>query len=190
MKYLELAQIFREKGIVLFSSKEFAQIGSFNQNAAWAALGRYCQKGLIENPKRGLYYFADNPPDSFFLANKLYAPSYISFETALSYYSIIPEAIYSITSASTKVTRNFKHRGKNFKYLTIKTNAYTGYYKKDDYLIADPEKALVDYLYFVALGKKKINERFSTSQLDRKKLLSYTQLFANNKLTKIAKTIC
>ena len=189
MKYHSIAQTFKDKEISLFTTKDFEQIANLSQKSAWAALGRYHQKGLIETPKRGWYYFADSPPDDYFLANKLYSPSYISFETALAYYSIIPEVVYSIVSATTKTTRKFIHKEKTFKYLKLKTNCFAGYYKKETYLIADPEKALVDYLYFVTLGKKKINERISPAKLNIKKIREYAGLFQNQKLNQLIKTL-
>jgi len=189
MKYFQIAQTFKEKGINLFTTHVFQQITGLNEKSSWAALGRYRKKGLIESPKRGWYYFSDNPPDDYFLANRLYTPSYISFETALAYYSIIPEVVYTITSATTKTTRKFIHKEKAFKYLKIKTSCFTGYFKKDDYLIADPEKSLVDYLYFVALGKKRINERLNLKKLNKKKIKKYAQLFKNKKLNQLIKTL-
>ena len=190
MKYLEIVKAFKEKGINLFTTRDFEQIAGLSRSSAWGALGRYCKKGLIESPKRGFYYFADNPPHEYLLANKLYLPSYVSFETALAYYSIIPETIYSIISATTKATREFESGGKRLKYMKIKKRAYTGYFKKDDYLIADPEKALADYLYFVALGKKNINERLNTAKINKTRLKKYAGLFKNKSLSQLVRKLC
>lgn len=190
MKYVDITRAFREKQINLFTTQDFEQLTGLNRSSAWAALGRYCHKGWLESPKRGLYYFVDNPPDEFLLANKLYAPSYVSFETALGYYSIIPETVYSIISATTKLTREFEGGGKRFKYLKIKQTAFTGYIKKDNYLIAEPEKALVDHLYFVVLGKKDINDRLNMTKIDPNKLKKYAQLFGNLKLTQMVERLC
>ena len=55
--------------------------------------------------------FADtelNEETFFLIANKIYNPSYVSFEMALSYYRLIPEGVYSITSATAKKTIKFK----------------------------------------------------------------------------------
>ena len=41
------------------------------------------------------------------VANKIYSPSYISLETALSYYGLIPESVYALTSVSTRKTISF-----------------------------------------------------------------------------------
>lgn len=190
MKYVNIARVFKDKQISLFTTQDFEQLTGLNRSSAWAALGRYSHRGWLESPKRGLYYFTDNPPDEFLLANKLYTPSYVSFETALAYYSIIPETVYSIISATTKVTREFEGGGKKFRYLKIKQTAFTGYVKKGDYLIAEPEKALVDYVYFVVLGKKEINDRLDMTKIDPNKLKKYAQLFNNLRLTQMVETLC
>ncbi|OGY16995.1 MAG: hypothetical protein A2784_04115 [Candidatus Chisholmbacteria bacterium RIFCSPHIGHO2_01_FULL_48_12] len=190
MKYLYLARTFREKGLSLFTTRDFEQMAGLSRSSAWGALGRYTKQGLVKSPKRGWYYLADNPPHEYLLANKLYGPSYVSFETALAYYSIIPETVYSIISATTKTTREFEGDGRRFKYMKIKQAAFTGYLKKDDYLIADPEKALVDYVYFVALGKKQINDRLNTSRINKSKLQEYAGLFENKQLNQLVKQLC
>ena len=120
------------------------------------------------------------------IANGLYRPSYISFEYALAFYNLIPEMVYSITCATTKTTREFTVLDKTFCYTSIKLKAYTGYELKvldnSKFLMADAEKAVVDYLYLVALNKKVLLERLDLSKIDLKKLKSYAQLFSNKKL--------
>ena len=190
MKYLHIARTFREKGVGLFTTRDFEQMAGLSRSSAWGALGRYTKNGLIRSPKRGWYYFVDNPPHEYLLANKLYSPSYVSFETALAYYSIIPETVYSITSATTKATRDFEADGKRFRYMKIKQHTFTGYAKTDDYLIADPEKALIDYAYFVALGKKQINERLNTRKINKTKVRAYAEMFDNKKLNQLVKQLC
>ena len=185
MKYIDIFREFKSKQITLFTTRDFAQVSGLSLKSSWANLGRYTKKELIKSPKRGFYYFVDNPPNEYLMANKLYYPSYISFETALAYYSVIPEVVYSITSATTKATRRFDSEGKTFKYLKIKLKAYTGYFKEDDYLIADPEKALVDYLYFVALGRKQKNDRLKLDMLTMDKVKEYADLFNNDWLNKL-----
>lgn len=74
--------------------------------------------------------------------------------------------------------------------MKIKTNAYTGYHLAATYLIADPEKALVDYLYFVALGKKKLNDGLTMRTIQRDKLRMYTDLFAHDGLNRLVAQLC
>jgi predicted transcriptional regulator of viral defense system len=185
MEYPEVLRKFREKKIGFFSFREFQILTGLSYRAARGALYRYKKKGWVVSPKKGYYYFSEYPLHDFELANKLYSPSYLSMETVLSKEGIIPEAVYSITSVTPKPTRLFTVEGKIFRYSKIKPQAFAGYYKEDGYLIAEPEKAVVDYLYFVALGRKALNERMDLARLRRKKILEYARLFANKRLIQL-----
>lgn len=127
------------------------------------------------------------------IANRLYRPSYISFEYAMATYNILLEMPYSVTSATTKPTRTFTVGGKTFSYFTIKREAFTGYTPLKragrTVLIAEPEKALVDYLYFVSLGKKPRNDRLNTASLDKQKILHYARLYQRTGLDQLLKEI-
>ena len=182
MKYLELKQKLNSKGITIFNKGDVEVVMNLTEQSAKAMLSRYKDKGYIKNPKRGVYFFSDNPPSLYSLSYKIYNPSYISYETALSYYGIIPEVTYSITAATPKISRKFETELAVFEYHSIKTKAFTGYIKKDEYLIAEPEKALVDYLYLVALGQKQINDRLNLSTLSNKKILDYSKCYSNKLL--------
>ena len=97
---------------------------------------------------------------------------------------------YGITSATTKPTREFTQAGKSFNYFKIKSEAYTGYIlTADGILIAEPEKALVDYLYFMVLGKKSLNDRLYIKSLNKAKLLKFARLFKRKKLVKLLKSL-
>jgi len=154
---------------------------------------RWKGKGWLSALKRGLYeltYPRDfNIPDMY-IANRLYSPSYVSLETALSNYSIIPEVSMAVASITTKPTRRFKNKHGLFIYHTAIPSAYSGYYIEKqaglDILIAEPEKALVDYLYFKTYRGQKIDfaqERLDRSvilRLNRKKLNRYAKLYNLN----------
>ncbi|MCX5712190.1 MAG: hypothetical protein NTY47_03830 [Candidatus Omnitrophica bacterium] len=124
------------------------------------------------------------------IANKLYAPSYVSLETALSYYSIIPEVSMAVTSITTKSTRKFSNKHGLFIYRAIKPKVFNGYYVEKqgnfDILIAEPEKALADYLYFKTYRGKKISipeerlDKEAISRLSRRKLESYAKEYCLN----------
>jgi predicted transcriptional regulator of viral defense system len=156
-------------------------------------LYRWRKKGWIYMLKRGLYELA-YPKDyiipDMHIANKLYSPSYVSLETALSNYSIIPEVSMAVTSITTKPTRRFKNRHGLFNYHTVKPDAFTGYYverqNNSDILIAEPEKALVDFLYFKTYRNKAFKitgermERNIIEKLSRVKLKKYAKLYHLN----------
>jgi len=127
------------------------------------------------------------------IANKLYQPSYVSLETALSYYGIIPEVVYAVTSVTTKPTREFKTPKSVFSYQRIKKSVFAGYspvtIEGHVVLLAEPEKALADYLYFVDLKKTSLNDRLHLKSIRKGKLLKFIGAFRRKSLQKIVKEI-
>ena len=177
----------------LFTMREFRRLFPASQDKAKYFLEQQTSRGLLTRLKNGLYMLKTDPAGEMEIANRLYQPSYISFEYALAEYNILPEMPYAVTSATTKPTRVFTLEHKIFSYQSIKKTVFTGYFpvKKDGrtVLVASPEKALADYLYFVALGKKQLNERLNLLKIRRKQLLNYCRLFERKKLMSLAKTI-
>lgn len=181
----------KEKKLLLFSPLHITQLFGVSGTAASFLAHRYTKRGFIVRVKRGLYAFADALPPELYIANKLYEPSYISLELALSYYRIIPETVYGITSVTPKSTRRFETLGKVFTYHTIKKMAFTGYKLEKrggfSFIIAEPEKAFADALYLRMLAGKKPIRRFDRGKINRNKAVRYAQLFGNDKLTGIVK---
>ncbi len=182
---MDLVKKLKDRNIITFNKSDVAFLMQLPQESVKAMLKRYKAKGYIINLKRGVYFIADNPPSLYSLAYKIYNPSYISYETALSYYGVIPEVSYSITSATSKASRKFETGLAVFDYHSIKTKAFTGYKKQDDYLIAEAEKALVDYLYLIALGQGEINSRLNVSGLSLEKINMYAFSYSNKLLDKL-----
>jgi len=185
----------KKAGLKLFSVLDYQRIlGINNYGSARSSISRYLKLGIIQKARKGLYFLDDNPPSEFEIANKLYQPSYISFETALSFYGIIPETIFEITSATPKTTRNFTVNSLKFSYKKIKKDCFVGYQPKKIQnviiLMAEPEKALADLLYFIALGKRTFSyERINLQQIKKQKLMNYAKSFNNKKLFELIKNL-
>ncbi|MEI6587713.1 MAG: hypothetical protein WCO05_02060 [Candidatus Moraniibacteriota bacterium] len=161
-------------------------------------LSLWRKKEYIGRLKKGMYFFIEEkekmiPQEISFL---LYQPSYLSLESALSYYGLIPELVYAQTGVTTKTTRKFSNDFGNFGYRHIQSKLFFGYVavetKFGKYLMAEPEKALIDYFYF---NSGKINDQKDVSELrinqdelkriiDRKKLDFYLKEFDIEKLTR------
>jgi predicted transcriptional regulator of viral defense system len=113
--------------------------------------------GSIIRIKKGLYTFGPdfqrNSPSVEILANLIHPPSYISLEYALSKYGLIPERVYVVTSICLKRPRVFKTPLGTFSYKKRPLSIYPTGIKQvqvpdeGNYLIAEPEKALVDFLF-------------------------------------------
>ena len=85
----------------------------------------------------------------------LYGPSYVSQQTALRYYGLIPETVYSVQSVTTKATRSFNTPIGTFFYTSAQPQWFPiGVHMHTEtdlsYLIATPEKALLDVVQFTA----------------------------------------
>lgn len=170
-------------------------------------LARWQNKKLIIQLKRGVYILNKNDrkvfPSRFFFANQLMWPSYVSLESALSYYGFIPEAVADVTSVTSKKTNCFKNSLGQFIYQHVKPAVFNGYHSfKDeagvDVLIAGPEKAIVDFLYlnlnkFKASAKDvfKNSYRFqNTGALSCRKIVSLARSFRNSRLEAVAREFC
>lgn len=157
-------------------------------------LSEWQKKGYITKIVKGYYLFADvNISESTLLAiaNKIYKPSYVSFETALSHYRLIPESIYMITSASTRRTYLFETPMARFSYKTIKPGLFFGYsLLPGGITLAFMEKALLDYFYLNPSFRTKddfallrINRKEVLSRLDKERLAEYVRRFDQKRLT-------
>ena len=112
------------------------------------------QKGLIIRVKRDLYVVSpkvhNREISSELVANHLYRPSYISFESALSYYGLIPERVYTMRSACVKLYKQYETPLGHFEYIKMPEKYFPiGIHQEIinnfySFLIATPEKALCD----------------------------------------------
>lgn len=189
-----VVKTLKQKKITLFTPLEFRRVFDVSQDAAKWFIKTHVKGELFIKLRNGLYILADSPANHYLVANRLYTPSYISFDTALSFYGIIPETIYSITSATTRGTKEFCAMNIRFVYHKIKKQVYTGYkpinHRGNTILIAEPEKALADYLYFVALNRRGLHyERLDLGKIKKTKLLNYVKLFKRSKMNSLIKKI-
>ena len=186
---IQVEQTIRRRGLRLFSPLELQRILSISAIAARFLVHRYAKRGVFLKLKNGLYCLAEQPPSELAIANRLYEPSYLSFEFALSYYHLIPEAAYVITSATSRPTRVLTAMGKAFEYHRLKKSAFTGYEPvkvgTETILMATPEKALVDTLYFVDLKKKNLGDRLDLRTLNWKRAESCARVFGRPSLRQL-----
>lgn len=190
LKLIDVLNGLNQKKIRLFSPEEFRRVFGISLRAAQEFIKDH-KKDLFVKLKNGLYALRSNLPAEAEIANRLYAPSYLSLEYALAHYRMIPETVYSMTSVTTRTTRIFTAEGRAYEYSRIKRKAFTGYRNlKTDagvILIAEPEKALVDHLYFVDLKLKSLNERlYLKGKVNNKTVMHYAKLFERKSLIDLA----
>ena len=185
-------QNFREqlKNFTVFS---LADIRKIEPEFYRSRLNEWQKKGYIKKLRRDYYIFSDtalNEGVLFLIANHLYTPSYVSFETALSHYGLIPEGVYSITSISSKKTARFQTPIAQFNYHRLMPNLFFGYRLErqgdQSYKIAEIEKAALDYLYLhpdivreADFYEWRFNSYDFLSMADIQKLRKYANAFHN-----------
>ena len=148
MQYLKFRESVRD--YPLFSSSQL-NILEGNEQILRNQLSRWVKKGLVLKLRKGLYTLNSGDRkigfSQPFLANQIYAPSYVSLEYALAFYELIPEEVPDVTSVSTRKTAHFRNDFGVFHYQHIPVNAYHSFQLLREksgfgYFIALPEKAV------------------------------------------------
>lgn len=142
---------------------------------------RLIQENILTSVERGKYYVTSKQPSNFEIANFLYSPSYISFETALNYYGLLSQFPLEITSATLGKKAEKEVNNQLYTYSKIDVKLFTGYYKESNYLIATKEKALFDEIYLISKSIK------SESILQNLDLLNFEMVKFNEFLNLLPK---
>lgn len=191
MQYIELREQLKD-----FKIFNLSDIRKIEADFDLRRLNEWQKKNYIKKIRQGFYIFSDleiNEQTLFIIANRIHGPSYISLEMALSFYGLIPEAVYGITSVTTQKTKTLKTSIGNFNYRHIRPELMFGYemleYGGHSYKMAEMEKAVLDYLYF----NSKIDDeesfaglRFNVAEFkekaDMEKFNKYLLIFGNKAL--------
>ena len=157
------------KSLPYFSKDSLFQLGKqlgLTDATLDTYISRFLKNKEILQLKKGLYISADffgknrsNISYSFYLANIIRTPSYISSWSALQFYDLTTEVIRTVTSITRKVTRSYETKAGIFTYQSIKEDLFSNFSlvqgesadwqsAKFDFYIASPAKALFDLLYF------------------------------------------
>ena len=168
--------------------------GEPNPDALQAQLSRWVKAGRLIKLARGKYALAppyrrvDLPLEH--VANRLVYPSYVSMESALAWYDLIPEAVAVVTSVTTARPRVLENVLETFRYRHIRRGLFWGFESVilhgQQCVIASPEKAVLDLFYFrsgVATAEEIQEMRFQNlDRLDEGRLLAFARRTGVNKL--------
>ena len=149
MTYLELRDSMKD--FTVFSVRDILRVDpAFHRRR----LNEWQDKGYIRKVIKGFYVLADRALDEwalFEIANRIYKPSYVSLESALAHYQLIPESVYGVTSISTRRSYRFASSLAEFRYRTVTPRLFFSYdlaaAGARRVKIARPEKAVLDFLY-------------------------------------------
>jgi predicted transcriptional regulator of viral defense system len=110
------------------------------------------KSGVFIRLKKDLYVRKKADISKELIANHLYGVSYVSLETALAYYGMIPERVYAVRSMTTKRSKTFTTPLGNFEYKTVSADYFRIGLRQEiienqyAFLIAEPTKAVCDMI--------------------------------------------
>jgi predicted transcriptional regulator of viral defense system len=153
MKFDELLSIVAEEPVF---ETALLLSGDVNPVDVRRQLSRWTSRGRLYRLRRGLYALAPPfqkvRPHPFVVANRLVRPSYVSLQSALAHYGVIPEAVPVTTSVTTARPGRFSTPLGDFAFRHMQVGLFQGFRAVDvggrhDAFVAASEKALLDLLY-------------------------------------------
>lgn len=200
MNYQEFRNKWFDLGCVN-SNQVYAWRPDFDKNN----MSRWLEKGLLLKLRNGYYTFPEYKTKSdfvYYIANRIYRPSYISLHTALAFYGMIPESVVQITSVTSLKTSTFRNAFGEFSFKSVRPDLIFGYDVKlmsegFSLLFAKPEKALLDLLYLypfyntaAEIEELRLDEDYIQNNLNMKLLNEFSRQFNCKALEKRVKFVC
>ncbi|MFP4672912.1 MAG: type IV toxin-antitoxin system AbiEi family antitoxin domain-containing protein [Desulfohalobiaceae bacterium] len=180
---MKLSQLYQIQKLY-FGHEELARVLGITKDSARVAASRYVRQGLLVRIRKNLYMLRQrwktaSFEEMFQIANIVQVPSYISLLTALEYFGLSTQLQRDfLESVALKRTKEIEVQGTVFKYTKISEDLYFGFQRQKDFFIAKPEKALLDALYLVSLGRYSLDmSAVEASKLDPECLLALSERF-------------
>ncbi|MFZ3080461.1 MAG: hypothetical protein WA109_12340 [Bellilinea sp.] len=179
----------------------FLLAGNIDPKNVRLQLTRWVNSGRLYQLRRGLYSIAPPyqkvRPHPFLVANRLQRASYVSLQSALALYGLIPESVNITVSVTAGRPERLVNPLGIFEFRHIKSNLLYGYQMTDlggqNALVATPTKALLDLVYLQPSGEsaKYLNELRlqNLDHLDLDVLKRQTEVFDSPKMRVAAKVI-
>jgi len=196
-------QFLEQIGDLPVFSSDLLLAGRVDRANIQKQLSRWSAKKKIHQLRRGLYTLAQpyqkTTPHLFLIANRLVSPSYISLQSALAYYDLIPEAVPQVLSITSRIrSQEIETPLGLFRFHHIKPQYFTGYKLEqvaaDQFVyLARPEKALLDLVYLTKQGHTSVFlESLRLQNLDQLDLVwmeTMVNEFGSTKLIKAVENI-
>lgn len=180
----------------IFSSSDVKSLLSpITDASVHNGISRAIKSKDIVQLRRGLYLFGKDLRRSsvskFMIANKLYGPSYVSFESALSIHGLIPEAVYTTTSACyQRKKKSFKNDLGVFSFNFIPCEDFflgvTYLKSSSSSLVASPLRALFDYIYLYKKTYQTFDDVISDLRIDKEALNKEMNIYKLNEIEQLS----
>lgn len=166
---MKIDQLNKLSNLFLFTKETLRQLERDNDRLDFN-IKYWLKKGNIVAMKRGVYLLKEKweretRKDDYlqYIANQLYQPSYLSGEYVMSKYGLLTEAVFGITSITTKTTKTFTNSLGSFTYYSISPELFTGYEIRMNNsfsaAVAKKSKAVFDFLYLRFIKNAPVNNK-------------------------------
>jgi len=174
---------------LVLTINDIAKELSISNESAKVTANRYTKSSSLLRIKRNFYIITQRfkelkESELFQVANLIEVPSYISLTSALSYFNVTSQQLQNIVE-SISVKRSKVRTVKNieFRYHKVKKTFYSGFYRSENFFIAEPEKAFADSVYMTAINRYSLDfEAVDFKKLNISKVTQYLE--STNSITK------
>jgi hypothetical protein len=186
MKVDEWLSFFKEyHNKKLFSLSDLEVLTGRPKKNLSVQLNRLIKSGVLKRPVRNWYENPFNTPSIEEIAMVLRPPCYLSMEYALYKHDIISQQIHMLTIISIQLPYTYEVNSRVLEVHQIKKSLFWGFQKQGTIQLADPEKALLDFIYLRYAHHNKLPKQYIQSFLDSmyleelqsKKLQNYAKRF-------------
>ena len=178
MSNIEFLKMLNSFDKSYFTVADLEKILGLERDSLYVTLNRLVKAGVLIKLRRGVYQPEFQVVGLEKVANELYYPSYLSFESALSIYGILSQIPYTLMFATIKRSKKLTLAGREVEYRQLKKDYFFGYILKNGIYIAEPEKAVLDQLYMLSKGKAATDiSEWSLIGLKKRKFLQYSKRF-------------
>lgn len=178
MQTIDIQQRLRDLNQSYYSIADLGKI--LNQRGATlrVTIHRLVEKGILVSIQRGAYTLPEQIGKLDRSISQMYYPCYLSLETALARYTILNQIPYTLTFVSDRVSKRLYVGEQEVEIRQIHKNLFWGYTLKNGLAIAHPEKALLDQLYYVSLGKASLDwDELNLHEVSKKTFLGWAKKF-------------
>jgi len=178
MKRIEFLKRLKKLNKPYYTVSDLQMILGQDRAVTRKEIHRFAKSGILKRIGRNVYVTPLFSYDIEEAAANLHTPCYLSFESALSKYGVLSQIPYTITFATLRRPKKITLGNQEIEYRKLKHEFFFGYKRLENLLIAEPEKALLDELYFVSRGKAKIDiDELDLAEIDVEKLKTYSKRF-------------
>lgn len=171
MKANELLKIIQNINKSFYTVNDFVKLSGQGKSSIQVALNRLTKMSVVIRLRRNMYAPAGAKIDYELIAEQIVPESYVSFESALSFYNIINQVPYDLTLACLSKPKRIKLTGRDIVFRRLKKELFGGFVINGKTRIATPEKALLDTIYLSVRGQLNFNfDELDLSAISRKEI--------------------